>query len=295
VIKRNGAIALGSILAVAGCGGGGASTPVAKPAAKTNAPQATGHLTINPSLLRHASSGRRRPKFVDATGNGGELFLNIASVSDDGFVPTVLLVPISVSGAPIQVSVPLYGPGGFIRVQEFNQPLNSVTGVAIGVPQLIANSDNGNFSEQRYDILSGTDVTLPAITLNAVIGGIVVSDTPDGSSLNTLFVPNSSNTFPNYEVNASGFVYAFPADATGGFSNLAIPGGFPNPVTAETAAFGVTASTTPLPGVFFLPQCSGENVTQFTTTDVFGNIGSTRGSDVGSTNVGYLIMLTSCP
>src|SRR5471032_3031202 len=97
MIKRNGMIALGSILAVAGCSSGGhSSSNPAVPAAKVNHPLATGHLTINPSVLKHAAKSRRRPSFVDGLGNGGALTLEISSQTNDGSLSTqVTIVPLS--------------------------------------------------------------------------------------------------------------------------------------------------------------------------------------------------------
>src|SRR5471032_1551949 len=119
-------IALGSILAVAGCGGGG-STPatMAKPATNAQLPLSTGHLTINPTLLRHAaSSTRRRPAFVDGIGdaNADPMYLVITSTSpqtDGTFLsPPPTTVSVSLSSGAVQATVPLYGPGGYIRVKE---------------------------------------------------------------------------------------------------------------------------------------------------------------------------------
>jgi len=234
-IKRNRAIALGSILAVAGCSAGGSTAaPTAKPAADASRPQSVGRLTINPTLLSHASSARR-PAFVDVNGDGkgGSLSLVITSIETTdglGLQPPATTIPISVGASNIQVSLPLYGPGGFIRVQEFNQPL------ATSPAQLIADTDgntDGGFGNFAYTISAGAaSASLGTVTLQAVIGGIVLSDSPEGTS-NVVFVPNGNATPVSYTVGqttATNFVYAFPADAAGNFTNLSVVGGFPNAV-----------------------------------------------------------------
>jgi len=299
MIKHRRAMALSGALVAAGCSGGAGSTPapIAKPAQTTNLPLSTGHITINPTLLRHAASSQRRPAFVDGVGdaNADPMFLVITSVSQqsDGTLlsPPATTVSVPFSSVSVQASVPLYGPGGFLRIKEV---IGSIA------PQItLADTDSDSesfdgvsgFGQQPYSIQPGSNaVTLPPITLNAVVGGIVFSDRPDGSGSNTVFVPNSLKTFPQFTVNPSGYVYAFPADAAGNFTNLTVPGGFPNPVVLGAFSFGDVFQQTSIPGAFFAQGCGGESLTVFRTTDIFGNVGSTLGSDVGgSGNGGYLL------
>jgi hypothetical protein len=303
--KRNRLMALGGILAVAGCSGGGGSTPapVAKPAQAANRPLSTVKLTINPTLLRHASSGRRRPAFLDP-GNGqafgGTLSLLVTSQTTDGSnlvaPPTVQAMTLG-STAPVQLSVPLYGPSGVIRVQEIYQ---SPT-IAVA-PQLVADTDPGginstNIGAVQYSFFTGTTTTVQIVqnntlsegpmTLNAVIGGVVVSDTPDGSSVNTVFVPDGNPNLLSFSAFSSQFVFIFPADVTGGFTASTVPGGFPNPVNitaGQTFTAGFSLTPTNIPGAFVIqPGCNVTSPVVFDVIDGLGNHGSTAGT-------GYLNM-----
>lgn len=294
MIKRNSAIALGSVLAIAGCGAGGTSSTPAKVAATANHTLSTGHLTINPTLLKHASSSRRRPSFVDTAGdgNGGTLSIEVSTHTFDGLLSTpVTSVPLTSPSTPVTIDVPLYGPGGWVHVQEFNTQLASLG----GAKQLIA--DNADFSDS-YSVSPGIDTNLN-LTLRAVLGGIVLSDKPDGSSASpsTVFIPlnNASNVSYTAPVAVSPFfLYAFPADAAGNFTALSVAGGFPNAVLANP----VSASTlrllpTNVLGVYSVCDTAGggapvTGLFSFGTTDGLGLGSSTAANITG----GYLV---SCP
>jgi hypothetical protein len=284
--------------------------PAATPAAHANRPLTTAHFTINPTLLKHASSARRSPAFLDTTAPGAARSLVITSQSFDGVAPPVTTIPLLASAAssPVQIAVPLYGPGGFMHVQEFSQALSTV-GVPIAGPSvLVADSNfldpnNGNgLSSASYAITPGANSFIGTITLNAVIGGLVFSDTPDASGT-TLFVPNGLKSFPEFNVNTSdGIFYAFPADALGNFSTTPVPGGFPNPVRvlpvvpsdnfSGTQTFGGTVAPTVFPNAFVLTSlgCGSEVLNRLETTDALGNVGSTIGSDSVPGANGYLLL-----
>jgi hypothetical protein len=305
--RRSGAIGAAALLTACGSGAG---MPAVTPAAHTTRPLTTAHFTINPTLLKHASSVRRSPAFLDtnAPSAGQSLIINSQSADGSFIAPaTIIAIPASASTSPIQVSVPLLGPGGFIHVQEFSQALSSVGTPIAGSSVLLADSNfrdpnNGNqLSEVAYKITQGADSFLAAITLNAVVGGIVFSSTPDASGT-TMFVPNGLTSFPIFSVNFSdGIFYTFPADALGNFSTTPVPGGFPNPVRAlpvistdnldETSSFGGTITSTVFPNAFVLTSSGcGASLYRFETTDALGNIGSTVGSDTNPTGNGYLLL-----
>jgi len=301
MIKRNRVMALGGALAVAGCSAGGSTAaPVVKPAQTANRPLSTGHLTINATLLRHASSQLRRPSFLDpgtSSSFSGSLSLQITSATNDGsnLSPPVTNVPVTVgTSGPIPISVPLYGPGGTIRIQEIYQP-------TVAPSVVIADTDGGQLGtgNVQYSFAQGQDSqigifqgnsggTIP-ITLNAVVGGVVISDVPDGSAAfpNTMFIPNGNPASLLYNINnnveQSPFVYVFPADATGGFTNLSVPGGFQLPATLapiQNFLNGFTITPAAVSGVFLVSGCSPSPV-NFQATDVFGNTVSTRNAGTG--------------
>jgi hypothetical protein len=306
--NRNRAMALGGILAVAGCSGGGGSTPApaTKPAQTAIHPLSSVKLTLNPTLLRHASNARRRPAFLDA-GNGqglggGTLSLRVTSMTNDGsnLAPQATTQQIELgSTAPVQLSVPLYGPSGFIRIQEIYQaPVTAA-------PQLIADTESGGLASTNVSAITysfnpgaGSEAVLVGqngssgagqpITLNAVIGGVVISDTPDGSSGNAVFVPNANSDDLSFTAFNSQFVFIFPADATGGFTPSTVPGGFPNPVNItanQTFSPGFSLTPTNIPGAFVLDSsCNVNSNVVFDVIDGLGNHGSTAGS-------GYLNIL----
>jgi hypothetical protein len=331
--KRNRAIALGGILAIAGCSGGGgsAAAPAAKPAQAGNRPLSTGRFTINPTLLRHASSKRRSPAFVDAGGgisfSSGSVFFRVYSQSNDGLNPGPIDIPITYgSTAPITVSLPLYGPDGAMRVKELYQ-LSSVAPLQIladtqsgGVIDTVGDTSIDDTVVQYHFPTGGVGGSSAieffvnggsaqgALTLNAVAGGVVLADTPDGSGGNTLFVP-ANNTVDYLTFTPSGnFVYAFPADAVGGFTNLSAPGGFAAPVVLDSnfipngPSGGLVVLPTSVQGAFTLGNTSCSELfpgamgnVSFTATDVFGHAVSTGGG-AGSLEVdlqGYLN--STCP
>jgi hypothetical protein len=305
VARRSGIIGAAALLTA--CGGGG-SLPVVTPVATR--PLTTAHFTINPTLLQHASSSRRSPAFLDTVASGAARSLVIRSVSSDGVVPPVTTIALlgSVVSTPVQIAVPLYGPGGFIRVQEFSQALSSVGIPIAGSSVLVADSnflDPNNATQSDsvpYIITPGSDSVLATITLNAVIGGLVFSNTPDASGT-TLFVPNGLTSFPSFSVNTSnGIFYTFPADALGNFATTAVAGGFPNPVHvlpvissdnfSHTFTFGGTVNPTVFPNAFVLTNssCGADVVNRLETRDALGNVGSTIGSDSNPSANGYLLL-----
>jgi len=282
--------ALGGIVAVAGCSGG--STAAAPPRADINATNhvlSTATLTINPTLLKHAASARRRPAFVDE-GGSGQLSLEIISQSLDPFTNKNLTPPIvtmqlsTASPAPITVPAALYGPSGTIQVTELLQ--NGIATIEI--------ASTGNLTYVFPVFPTAATVTLDAsdlfgninnttgLTLNARIGGIVLSDTPDGSSANTHFFQQG---FPGFSFSPGGaFVYAFPADANGGFTNVAVAGGFPNAVQL-TSSGGL--KPTNVGGVFAVctigATAPATATVSFSARDAFGTTGA-----VGVNISGYL-------
>jgi hypothetical protein len=288
MIKRNQIAALGGIIAIAGCSGGGGKvvTPATNPAQAVKRPLSIGHLTINPTLLHHASSKRRRPAFVDAQGNGSPLVLQISSITNDGTASSPALTTVSISSysAPVNLSIPLYGPGGYLRIQEYSVPE--------GFPQqLLADTDSNNdsaifsqsgFGNVRYSIPQGQDAVISvsqnsssfssaAVTLSAIIGGIAFDDTPDGSDFPR---PLSASTGVAC---ASAFngetLFLFPADASGNFTSSAVPGGFPFPVTFAGSDPSSTATLVPtnVAGVYKFSGDGSIIDAQFQTFDGFDN------------------------
>jgi hypothetical protein len=245
-------MALGGIVAVAGCASGGSTAAVPpKTANATNRVLSTATLTINPTLLKHASSGRRSPAFVDVTGSGALSLQIITShfdfSTDSLFTPPTVTVPLSsASPAPLTVPVPLYGPNGGILVNELLTLGSAATTIA-STGEL--SYDFPVFPSAGTLTLDSTNVfgnvnNTTGLTLNAVVGGVVLSDRPDGLGVNTHFFSNGSGaTF-----NATGqFVYAFPADANGGFTDVTVAGGFPKAVQLQSS--GVLKATN-VPGAF---------------------------------------------
>jgi hypothetical protein len=304
VVRRSGAIGAAALLTACGSGG---SMPAVTPAAHTTRPLTTAHFTINPTLLKHASSQRRSPAFLDTNASGALQSLVITAQSSDGVASPVTTIPLlaSAATAPVQIAVPLYGPGGFIEVKEFSQALSSIGVPIAGSSVLLADSDflnatNGNQrSSVSYKITPGADSIIALITLNAVIGGFVFSSTPDASGT-TMFVPNGLTSSPTFSVNFSdGVFYTFPADALGNFSTTPVAGGFPNPVRAlpvlstdnpfQVASFGGTIAPTVFPNAFVLTSTGcGPSLNRFEVTDALGNIGSTVGSDTNPSAGGFL-------
>lgn len=251
MIKRKSMMALGGILAVAGCAtGGSAVAPVAKPAQSGNQTLTTGRLTISPTLLLHASSSRRKPAFIDAHGDGagGSVYLQITATSsypDNLVAVTNVPMPVTTSTAPINVSMQLYGPSGYIQVREYSQPLSTTT-----TAQLIA--DSGTYSNY-YTITPGAALaTISPITMYAVLGGVVISDAPNGVGTNNELVPLYPPTSSPAAYTPTGsFIYAFPADATGGYSALSVSGGFTHPVTLQSVnSSTMRVSPTNISGAF---------------------------------------------
>jgi hypothetical protein len=333
MIKRNSALALGGILAVAGCAGGGggsAAVPVAKPAQSGSRPLSTASFTINPTLLRHAASKRRRPAFVDTGGNssfpaGAAAFLEVSSRSADGLQPPIATIPIAYeTTSPISVSIPLYGPDGFIRVKEIFMPDSTVPSVQFALADTQAgpfdDTSVGNSIQYHFQA-GGTGGSSPiqffvsggasagALTLNAVAGGVVLSDTPDGSSGNTVFVPANNFNYTTFTPNTGNFIYAFPADAAGGFTSFSVPGGFTKPVVltpGQTFAPGLSIGAASIPGAFALTNtdCANGGLNpgaminvSFDATDIFGAVASTLSNDtmieLGFQPSGYLFA-TNC-
>jgi hypothetical protein len=320
MIKRNSALALGGILAVAGCAGGSsgsAPAPVAKPAQSAKHPLSTASFTINPTILRHASSRRRRPAFVDTGGTasfpaGTVVFFEISSRTADGLFAPLATVPIAYeTTSPISVSIPLFGPDGFIRVKEIFEPNSAFPGNQFvladtqggGVGDTSVNSSvayhfqaggTGGSSPIQFFVNGGASAS--ALTLNAVAGGVVLAENPDGSG-NSVFVQANNATYTEFSTSNT-FVYAFPSDAAGGFTNLTVPGGFTKPVVLSAAQNfdpSLAIVQTPVPGAFALSNTSCSelfpgSMTQvsFDATDIFGNVATTG---FGSTMIefeGYL-------
>src|SRR5476649_355568 len=306
MIKRNSALALGGRLTVDGCtggGGGSAAVPAAKPAQSGARPLSTASFTINPTLLRHSSSRRRRPAFVDTGGNssfppGASAFFEISSRTADGLQPPVSTIQIAYeTTSPISISIPLYGPDGFIRVKEIFVPDSTMPGtqftladtqagavddtsVGNGIQYHFAAGGTGGSSPISFFVNGGASAS--ALTLNAVAGGVVLAPNPDGSG-SSVFVPAGNETYTEFVTPfSSNFVYAFTADAAGGFTNLSVPGGFTKPpVLSASQNFDPSLSIvqSPIPGAFVLVDTSCSELfpgamtkVSFDATDVLGNV-----------------------